>query len=236
VRVVKPGRPSEDYLLRKLIYCERCGARMHGSKGSSPPVRRYLCSTRRHGEGCDEPLAHAVPLEERIVGWLRDFQLDAELRAVVLASLKAAAGRESDDSSRRRERDGQLERLRDLYVMGDLSEDEYTLRRQALEEELERSGTPLDPELERAEAVLRDFSRFWEAEPKPAERRKLIASLFDRVWQDEGQIVAVKPREPFRRYFETAENLGGTRDTEAGVNSGSDGTRTRDLRRDRPAL
>lgn len=39
--------------------------------------------------------------------------------------------------------------------------------------------------LEEAEAVLRDFSRFWEAEPKPAERRKLIASLFDRVWQDE---------------------------------------------------
>jgi hypothetical protein len=27
-RVLKPGRPSEDYLLRKLLYCERCGARM----------------------------------------------------------------------------------------------------------------------------------------------------------------------------------------------------------------
>jgi hypothetical protein len=63
--------------------------------------------------------------------------------------------------------------------MGDVSKDEYTLRRQALEEELERIGPPLDPQLERAEAVLRDFSRFWEAEPKPAERRKLIASLFD---------------------------------------------------------
>lgn len=31
-RVVKPGRPSEDYLLRKLIHCERCGARMHGCR------------------------------------------------------------------------------------------------------------------------------------------------------------------------------------------------------------
>jgi site-specific DNA recombinase len=57
-RVVKPGPPSEDYLLRKLLHCERCGARMHGTRGSRPPVRRYLCSTRRHGDGCDQP-SHA---------------------------------------------------------------------------------------------------------------------------------------------------------------------------------
>jgi hypothetical protein len=86
-----------------------------------------------------------VPLEEQIVGWLHDFQPDAELRAVVLSFLQAAAGREGDDSSRRRDLDGQLQRLRDLYVMGDLTKDEYTLRRQALEEELERIGPPLDP-------------------------------------------------------------------------------------------
>jgi site-specific DNA recombinase len=238
VRVVKPGRPSEEYLLRKLLYCERCGARMHGNRGSTPRVRRYLCSTRRHGEGCDQPLAHAEPLEEQIVGWLRSFQPDAELRAVVLASLRQAAEREGDDAARRHELTGQLERLRDLYVMGDVTKDEYTLRRQAIEEELERVGPPLDPQLDRAEAVLRDFSAFWDAEPKPAERRKLIAALFDRVWQDEGTIVAVRPREPFLRYFRAAENLasadaGGA---EAGFNSGSDGTRTRDLRRDRPAL
>jgi hypothetical protein len=73
-------------------------------------------------------------------------------------------------------------------------------------------------------------------EPKPVERRKPIASLFDRVWQDEGKIVAVKLPEPFLRYFQTAEDLTGASSTEAGFISGSDGTRTRDLRRDRPAL
>jgi hypothetical protein len=61
-RVVKPGRPSEDYLLRKLLYCERCGARMHGNRGSTGKIRRYHCSTRRHGDGCDQPLAHASRL------------------------------------------------------------------------------------------------------------------------------------------------------------------------------
>jgi len=55
-RVMKPGPPSDDYLLRKLLHCERCGARMHGTRGSRPPVRRYLCSTRRHGHDCDQPI------------------------------------------------------------------------------------------------------------------------------------------------------------------------------------
>jgi hypothetical protein len=31
----------------------------------------------------------------------------------------------------------------------------------------------------------------------PAERRKLLSSLFDHVWQDNGTIVAVKPRPAF---------------------------------------
>jgi hypothetical protein len=109
-----------------------------------------------------------------------------------------------------------------------VTKDEYTMRRQALEEELERIGPPIDPQLARAEAILRGFSHFWEAEPKPAERRKLVASLFDRVWQDEGKIVAVRPREPFLRYFKAAVNLAGAGGTEAGFNSGSDGTRTRE--------
>ena len=66
--------------------------------------------------------------------------------------------------------------------------------------------------------------------------RKLLAMLFDRVWQDGGTIVAVKPREAFLRYFEAADELARRRERKRGVKSGSDGTRTRDLRRDRPVL
>lgn len=81
------------------------------------------------------------------------------------------------------------------------------LKRQALQEELERTSPPLDPRLEQAETLLSDFGRFWETEPSSAERRKLLATLFDRIWQDGGLIVAVKPRPPFVRYFKTAERL-----------------------------
>jgi hypothetical protein len=102
-RVLKPGPPSDDYLLRKLLHCERCGARMHGTRGSRPPVRRYLCSTRRHGHDCDQPITRAEPLEERLVEWISDFRPDEELRAAILASIRGAARGSNNDALRRRE-------------------------------------------------------------------------------------------------------------------------------------
>lgn len=82
------------------------------------------------------------------------------------------------------------------------------MRRQALEEELQRLAPPADPHLDHAQELLGDFARFWHAEPDPAERRKLINSLFDRVWQDAGQIVAVKPRPAFTPYFTALDQIG----------------------------
>ncbi len=235
-RVLKPGPPSEEYLLRKLLHCERCGARMHGTRGSRGKVRRYQCSTHRYGGPCDQPIAGAEALEAQLVEWVRDFRPDEELRALVLASIRAAARRAGGGAERRGELVGQLERLSDLYVMGDLTKGQYVLRRQAIEEEFERTGPPVDPRLAEAEAFLEDFGRFWDGEPDPAERRRLLVTLFDRIWQEDGGIVAVKPREPFLRYFTTADELARRRRRKGGAESGSDGTRTRDLRRDRPVM
>lgn len=60
-RVVKPGRPSEEYLLSKLIHCERCGARMHGCRTGREGMRRYQCSTRRHHGDCEQTMTPAQP-------------------------------------------------------------------------------------------------------------------------------------------------------------------------------
>ena len=63
------------------------------------------------------------------------------------------------------------------------------------------------PQLDQAAALLADFGRFWEIEPSPAKRRKLLASLLERIWEHQGAMVAVKPRAPFARYFHAAETL-----------------------------
>jgi hypothetical protein len=60
-----------------------------------------------------------------------------------------------------------------------------------------RTKPPTDPDLDRAQAILEDYARSWDAEPEPAERRKLILSLFAQIWAKDDQIVAVKPNPAF---------------------------------------
>jgi Recombinase zinc beta ribbon domain len=145
-KVVKPGRPSEEYLLRKLVHCERCGARMHGCRSGNNAMRRYQCSTRRRHGDCEQTMIPAQPLEEQIVEWLHAFQPDAELRWLILDTIQADSGaRPGDDAERRRELSAQLERLRKLYVMGDITKPQYVMRRQMAEEELQRTPAPDRP-------------------------------------------------------------------------------------------
>jgi site-specific DNA recombinase len=201
-KVKQPSPPSDEYLLSKLLRCERCGARMHGNRGSRPPVRRYLCSGRRHGHGCEQPITKAEPLESQLADWLRAFQPDEHLRAIVLDTITQQANQEGAGPDRRAELAEQLRRLQDLFVLGDLTKAQYVMRRQAVQDELERLTPPADPQLSEAEQVLTDFSSFWEREHAPAERHRLLATLFEQVWQDDGRVVAIKPQPAFAAYFQ----------------------------------
>jgi hypothetical protein len=75
-----------------------------------------------------------------------------------------------------------------------------------MEEELQRTKPPTNPDLDRAHAILEDFARFWDAEREPAERRKLLLSLFAQVWAKD-KIVAVKPNPAFAKYFTAASEV-----------------------------
>jgi hypothetical protein len=141
------------------------------------------------------------------------FQPAEQLRAFVLDAVRAeASGETAEDVARRAELLTQLERLRDLSMMGDFTKPQYVMRRQALEEELQRTKPPVTPALDRAKALLEDFGTLWQAEQDPIERRKLIATLFEQIWQKDGAIVAVKPRSaspatsrPWRRRGQNAQ-------------------------------
>jgi site-specific DNA recombinase len=104
--VKQPSPPSDEYLLRKMLRCERCGARMHGTRGSRPPIRRYLCSSGRHGKACGQTITKAEPLEAQLADWLRAFQPDAELRKRILDAITAHANAQSDGTDRRAELGG----------------------------------------------------------------------------------------------------------------------------------
>lgn len=149
---------SDEYLLRKLLRCERCGARMHGTRGSKAAVRRYMCSTRRYGHSCGERIVKAESLEGQLIDWIRAFQPDGQLHDLLQQATEAAtAERHEPPAERRSETVDQLKRLQDLCVLGDLTKAQYIMRRQALEEELQRQGPPAKPAIDRAKALLEEF-------------------------------------------------------------------------------
>ena len=82
--------------------------------------------------------------------------------------------------------------------------------------------------------MLDDFTIFWQNETDPAAKREFLSLIFEGVWLDADRVVAIQPKPPLLPFFED-QRRSQTRET-AGVKYGSDGTRTRDLRRDRPAL
>jgi hypothetical protein len=87
-----------------------------------------------------------------------------------------------------------------------------------------------------ARAVLEDFATFWQTGTAPEPRRELLAQLFARVWIDGQRIVAVKPTAAFAGLFIPESTTPPLTERRGCRKYGSDGTRTRDLRRDRPAL
>jgi hypothetical protein len=207
--VVKPGRPSEEYLLRKLIHCERCGARMHGCRTRREGLRRYQCSTRRHHGDREQTMTPAQPLEEQLIDWLHDFQPDPELRGLILDTIQAeTGGHPGDDAERRRELTGQLERLRELYLMGDITKPQYVMRRQIIEEELQRTKPP--PPQPRSRPRARHPRRLRALLGRRAQPRRATQAPALPVragMAKDNQIVAVKPNAAFADYFTAASEV-----------------------------
>ena len=98
-------------------------------------------------------------------------------------------------------------RDKDLYVIGDLTKAQYTMRRQTIQADLELLDPTLDAAIAQAEQVLSNFSEFWELETSPQERHRFLLSLFEQVFVDGKEIVAVKPRGRLESYFQAATEL-----------------------------
>jgi hypothetical protein len=82
----------------------------------------------------------------------------------------------------------------------------------------------------------RNFSEFWEVEAAPTERRRLPLRLFEQVWEDAGQIPRGQAPRPPGTLLPSSRGNRPNHTELNGLQSGSDGTRTRDLCRDRAAL
>ncbi len=202
-RTLKPGRPSQRYLLRGLARCERCQGKMQGTAIGRKLVPRYYCASRRADHSCDQPLVHADLVEAQLVEFIADFKPAPTIREEILRRLAGTTTDTADTTKRRSSLEERLRRSRDLYELGDLTRPEYMARRDAINAELAQLSPGPIPDLDQARQVLDDFSIFWTRETDPAAKRHLLALIFERVWLDEQRVVAVQPKAPFAPFFES---------------------------------
>jgi site-specific DNA recombinase len=213
-RTLKPGRPSQRYLLRGLARCERCQGKMQGTAIGRKLVPRYYCATRRADHSCDQPLVHADLVETQLVEFIADFKPAPAIRNEILRRLTGTATTDTPDTAQRRASlEERLHRSRDLYELGDLARPEYMARRDAINTELATLAPEPIPDLDQARQVLDDFSIFWSRETDPAAKRQLLSLIFERVWLDEQRVVAVQPKCPFLPFFEGQANQANARET-----------------------
>jgi site-specific DNA recombinase len=232
-RTLKPGRPSPNYLLRGLARCRRCDGRMQGTTGGRQNKPRYYCATRRADSSCDQPIIPAEQVEHQLAHFLTGFAPSAAIREQILQRLSSDTSETSETAQCRDALEERLRRTRDLYELGDLTRPEYVARRDAIHAELATLTPEALPDLDQACKVLEDFTIFWATETDPNAKRQFLSLVFGGIWLDHDRIVAVQPRPSFLPFFEDQRLRA---EEYAGVNNGNDGTRTRDLRRDRAAL
>ena len=78
---LKPGRPSTSTCCASSLYCERCGARMHGTAARGRTCAATTARRAATATPCDQPLVHGRAARgSSSSDWLRDFQPDDELR------------------------------------------------------------------------------------------------------------------------------------------------------------
>ncbi len=186
-----------------LVRCVECGEPMH-REGNG-----YLaCWGRRQVQGCRAPGARLGDIENELGTYLQGLRFPEDARRLILNEYQRARPEAAERAAARQRVEGQLARLGDLFVMGDLPKAEYEARRHELRAELARleetDGHGRPEVLERLQRYLLDAGSAW-GDASPAQRNKLARTLFDSILIRDRHIEAVTARPEFQPYLVLAE-------------------------------
>jgi site-specific DNA recombinase len=192
--------------LSGVATCE-CGSAMRSS-GRTDRRRRIECSGRSQGSDCDAPSFFADHVEDQLAALLSNFLVPNERREALVQRWKERTGNRQSTDQERERLGSKAERIKVLYIEGDL--DEHTYRRQRSEIAEALASLPANdfPQTEqvgrRLAKLLADLSMAWTV-ATAEERNKIARELFADVIIENRTAVAVKPRPELAPFFETLE-------------------------------
>jgi len=165
-----PRAGAHQFLLTSLLKCADCGGKMFGKRDrrwAGVPRYYHKHGTCSHGQGS----ADADTLEAEVLSLL-DIPLDAEMVADIKEGVtERSVGRPENEALKRQlaARKAELDRIRELYVLGDFTQVEYITRRsqtvtdiRELEDQIGESDYPVEKSVKRIEelgTILRGGNR-----------------------------------------------------------------------------
>jgi DNA invertase Pin-like site-specific DNA recombinase len=191
---------AQRYSLSGITRCAPCGSR---ARVISPPANpRLMCTRRIDRGGCTEKSARLRHLEAQMAAYFAAFKLPQDYREKMLAycrDMETETGAEAEITARK----AQLDRIKELYVWGDMGKAEYLAERRQLQAELAKlTAANAKPDyIGRLAQFLQDLALAWEAADQE-QRNRLASELFETVWLEDGLVLAVTPRSEMVPFFD----------------------------------
>ncbi|MBN1937118.1 MAG: recombinase family protein, partial [Anaerolineae bacterium] len=190
-------RTDRVYPLRKVARCVECGTILRGQ--GQRQRRYYRDPAHDHGLACTQKTTFpAQPVEDQLGDFLSVFRLPDDWQARVLDLVRERCGNADPDREERTRLEGQLERAKTLFVLGDYDEQAYMRERARISADLARLRPPIAPamDLSKAAELLEDIEQVWKV-ANDRERAHLVGTVFENIWIKSGEIVIVEPKPAF---------------------------------------
>jgi site-specific DNA recombinase len=189
------GGQAKAYLLSGLLRCGECGSKLHSA--GSRKYRYYRCyrAGQERGACSQRNATRADMLEAEVELMMLDMELPEDWRQQINGFLNGGPNLEEVERQRRI-LEAKTERIKKLYIDGDISEQEYERERDKVRYELAQLVTPETVSIEKAAAMLRNFSTIWD-KATLVEKRKILQEILDRIVIQDKMIVDIVPKPAF---------------------------------------
>ena len=203
------------YVLTPLLHCAKCGDQMRGKKSRGRSF--YSHQAKGCGRGnCDAP---AELIENKLLEGLQDLEIPEkwipEIRKAELERLARSEEPEQRQATRiLANLRGSLDRLRDVYILSDITQDEFQARREHTIAEIRRIEAGLSPsayyDVEETLRRVQEIGKLL-SDADSVAQKKALGMILSRIemWKNEiGQWeVQLAVREEFAELFGDMQTL-----------------------------
>lgn len=184
------------YPLSRLALCSKCEQPLRGQPNWQN--RRYYRAPKRADKACSGKMIPALEVEQTVLDYLAQIKLPPDWREQVLEMSQAKRGNAESYETKKTRLENRHERLKTLYKLGDIEQDEYFSERADIHNKLEALKPSQVPEMEEAAVALEQIGTLLK-QAMPEELEILFHSMLTTVYLHHdypGYVVGIEPK-PF---------------------------------------